>query len=148
MTAKEVISLLKLEPLPGEGGFFKETYRSANSTAIYYLITPETFSKLHRVKDDEVFHFYAGDPVEMIQLKNSGEFKLLSLGSRLARGEQPQVLVKAGTWQGSRLEKGGKWALLGTTVAPPFEFSGFELGNRDKLIAQFPEHAEMIEAFT
>jgi predicted cupin superfamily sugar epimerase len=104
MTAEEVIKKLDLVPLPEEGGFYRETYRdpvSFNgqlgirnySTCIYYLITPEEFSALHAVKSTEIFHFYAGSPVEMIQISPQGELKTIFLGREVENGQEPQVIV-------------------------------------------------------
>jgi predicted cupin superfamily sugar epimerase len=163
LTADEIKRLLGLEPLEPEGGFFAETYRSREilppgrspagtqarplSTAIYYLLEPGTFSALHRLRSDEVYHFYLGDPVEMLLLE-PGVGRVLRLGNDLAAGLRPQVVVPAGTWQGSRLESGGRWALLGTTMAPGFDVADFELGRRQELIAGWPALRERIEALT
>jgi uncharacterized protein len=164
LTAGDVKRLLGLEPLEPEGGCFAETYRSRESlppgtlpgqsaprplaTAIYYLVEPGTFSALHRLRSDEVFHFYLGDPVEMLQLGPGGDGRVLRLGTGLVTGERPQVVAPAGTWQGTRLVAGGRWALLGTTVAPGFDVADFELGRRADLIARWPAHREAIEALT
>ena len=164
--AKDLIAKLDLKPLPEEGGYYRETYRSdsgrvqANafgidapttrvaSTGIYYLVVPESFSALHRVKSDEMFHFYSGDPVEMIQIDDKGHLERFAIGSNIFAGEVPQVLVRRGVWQGLRLKSGGKWALMGTTVAPGFEFEDFEVGDRETLIKQFPQHKADIIRFT
>lgn len=160
-----IIKALGLQPLPGEGGYYRETYRSGTQvpipskngeepvtrhlgTAIYYFVTPKEFSALHKLTSDEVFHFYGGDPVEMLQISESGEVKTVILGSDVLAGHQPQVTVPAGTWQGTRLLKGGKYALLGTTVFPAFEFSDFELAKRAELSARFPQLAAQIKRFT
>ncbi|MCX7886829.1 MAG: cupin domain-containing protein [Verrucomicrobiae bacterium] len=144
MTAEQIIHTLKLTPLPHEGGFYAETYRSAFSTAIYYLLTPESFSALHRIRHDELFHFYLGDPVEMLQLWPDGAARTVILGSDLASGQRPQVLVPADVWQGARLLPGGAFALLGTTVAPPFDWSHFELAERQHLLNAYPDHRDAI----
>ncbi len=165
LTAQEVINRLQLVPLTIEGGYFRETYRSSlrfmphalppeyghersASTAIYYLLTPETYSAIHRVKSDELFHFYAGDPVEMLQLWPDGNAKTLLIGNDFAAGHSPQVAVPAGIWQGSRLVAGGKWALLGCTVAPGFEYADFEAASRDDLLRDYPSQGELIVALT
>lgn len=160
LTANEVIKKLDLKPLPEEGGYFRETYRCttvfnsgdgsprALSTAIYYLVVPESFSALHRIKSDEIFHFYAGNAVEMIQIDPSGKLSRLILGSDIANGESPQIVVPAGTWQALKLKQGGQWALMGTTVAPGFEFEDFELGNREEMILEFPQLSNNINSFT
>ena len=165
LTADQIIALLNLTPHPKEGGYFRETYRSSEATleralpsrykgmrsfatAIYYLLTPETFSAIHRLQSDEIFHFYLGDPVEMLQLWPDGSGKLIILGSDILRGMRPQVAVPRGVWQGARLRNGGKLALLGTTVSPGFEFADYESGHRDELIKSYPRFREWIIALT
>src|SRR5437899_709993 len=127
-SAEELIAHLKLQPHPKEGGYFRETYRAADrwpatalptcygsdrraSTAIYYLLTPTTFSALHRLQTDEVFHFYLGGPVRMLQLLPDGTGRTVVLGPDVLHGQQPQVVVPRGVWQGSFLELGGAFAL-------------------------------------
>ena len=152
-------------PLPGEGGYYRETYRSPveipesglpsgyrgarrASTAIYYLLTNETFSAMHRLRGDEAFHFYLGDPVEMLHLRPNGTGATITLGSGLQEGAHPQIIVPGGVWQGARMAAGGRYALLGCTVAPGFEFEDFELGKREDLVREYPAYAEMIRALT
>lgn len=164
-SADALIAALELKPHPREGGFFRETYRSADlfaaeqlptrygnprhaSTAIYYLLTPETFSALHRLQTDEVFHFYAGSPVRMLQLKPDGSGQELILGSNVMQGEQPQVVVPAGVWQGSCLAGKGEFALLGWTVAPGFEYADYEDGDRISLVQQYPGYRDLIQKLT
>jgi hypothetical protein len=163
MTAEEIIARLRLQPHPKEGGFSRETYRAdehiaaaalpdryrgtrALGTAIYYLLTPETCSALHRLRTDEIFHFHAGDPVEMLQLLSDGSGRTIILGADLAAGMEPQVIVPAGVWQGSRLQAGGAWALLGTTVAPGFEYEDYESADGATLHAAYPAFRSQIEA--
>ena len=165
MTADEIKQLLQLKPLSVEGGFFRETYRSrwhvaaeylpdgirgsrSIGTAIYYMITPETFSALHRLPGSEVFHFYLGDPAIMLQLLPDGSSQTITLGSDLARGEQPQVVVRGGVWQGCKLAPGGKFALMGTTMSPGFDYADYENGNREQLTAQYAGAAELIKEYT
>ena len=165
MTADEVKHLLQLEPLQAEGGFFRETYRSRRTvpeeylpggmrsprsigTAIYFMLTRESFSAQHRLPGTEIFHFYLGDPVIMLQLLPDGTSQTITLGPDLAGGQRPQVVVRGGVWQGSRLAPGGKFALLGTTMSPGFDYADFELGDREQLMAQYPGAAEMIRRFT
>jgi predicted cupin superfamily sugar epimerase len=165
LTAEDVVRLLDLAPHPSEGGHFRETYRSGllipgealssayagareASTAIYYLLTPTTFSAMHRLTGDEVFHFYLGDPVEMLQLYPDGTGRSVVLGTDLEQGMRPQVVVPGGVWQGARLAGGGRFALMGTTVAPGFSFEDFELGGRDALLREYPAHRQMILALT
>ena len=165
LTAQEIIARLGLRPHPEEGGFFAETYRAeerldgsalpsryaghrAVSTAIYYLLTPGTVSALHRLASDEVFHFYMGDPVEMLHLRPNGSHRLLILGQDLTANMAPQVVVPAGVWQGARLAAGGRWALLGCTVAPGFEFADYEHGRREPLARAYPAARDLIVALT
>jgi predicted cupin superfamily sugar epimerase len=165
LTADELIAALKLQSLPREGGYFRETYRSpdrlsaaalpdhhrsdkALSTAIYYLLTPQTFSALHRLPTDEVFHFYLGSPVQMLQLWPDGRGRVLILGPDVQTGQSPQTLVPRGTWQGSCLMPGGSYALLGTTMAPGFDFDDYEAANAEELIEAYPGHAELIRLLT
>ena len=165
MTPDDIRQLLRLEPLRVEGGFFRETYRSrwmvseeylpegmrgsrSIGTAIYFLLTPDTFSALHRMPGTEIFHFYLGDPVIMLQLHADGSWQTITLGSDLGAGQRPQVVVRGHAWQGSRLAPGGSWALMGTTMSPGFDYKDFELGVREQLIAQYPDLAEMIRQYT
>jgi predicted cupin superfamily sugar epimerase len=94
---------------------------------------------MHRLQSDEVFHFYAGDAVEMLQLRRGGRGARIVIGNELLRGQRPQAVVERGVWQGSRLVKGGRWALLGCTVSPGFEFEDYETGERAELSAGWPE---------
>jgi predicted cupin superfamily sugar epimerase len=165
MTADEVKQLLQLTPLEIEGGFFRDTYRShwrvtaeylpdgisgsrSIGTAIYYMITPETFSALHRLPGTEVFHFYLGDPVIMLQLLPDGSSRTVTLGSDLANGQQPQVVVRGLVWQGCKLAPGGRWALMGTTMSPGFDYADYENADREALIAQYPGAANNIRDYT
>jgi predicted cupin superfamily sugar epimerase len=164
-TAEELIAALGLRPLPREGGYFRETYRSADvlpaqalpprygrdkpaATAIYYLLTSQTCSALHRLPSDEIFHFYLGDPVTMLQLFPNAGGRVITLGPDLLAGQSPQVVVPRGVWQGSLLASGGVFALMGTTVAPGFDFADYEPGDRDQLSARYPEFADLIRRLT
>jgi predicted cupin superfamily sugar epimerase len=118
------------------------------STAIYYLLTPSTFSALHRLQSDEVFHFYVGGSVRMLQLLPDGTGRTIVLGPDLMAGQQVQAVVPRGIWQGSILEPGGAFALLGCTVAPGFEYADYETGTRLQLAAQYPAFAELIAKLT
>jgi uncharacterized protein len=159
MTANEIKTLLKLEPHPVEGGFYRRTYTSpgtvelprgkrAQGTTIYYLLESGTFSELHVLDSDEIFHFYLGDPVEMLQLYPGGSSAVLTLGPDLAAGQQVQVVVSAGVWQGTRLVGDGKVALLGCTVTPGFDFSDYRNAQCAELAAKWPSQAERIRALT
>lgn len=159
-TAEELIVALGLSPLPDEGGFYRVTYESELTvpvgtnasrrcgSAIYYLITPEAFSALHRLRSPELFHFYLGDPLDMVQLHPDGSGRRLQIGNDIAAGERPQVLVPAHVWQGTCLREGGSYALLGTTMSPAFDQQEFELGRRDALSAVYPEFRAEIERLT
>lgn len=165
--AEEIIRALALEPLPIEGGFFRESHRSRESisgsalppgyprdarrslaTCIYYLLTPETFSEMHRLPADEVYHVYKGGPVRMLQLLADGSGQEVLLGNSVLAGNQPQVIVPAGVWQGSLLEPGVDFALMGTTMTPGFDFADYERGPRAELLARYPAHGELITRLT
>jgi predicted cupin superfamily sugar epimerase len=165
LTTQEIIQRLQLEPLAGEGGYFRETYRSKLTipsnvlpdsydgnrqitTAMFYLLTPEPFSAMHRLPGDEIFHFYLGDAVEMLQLHPDGTGEIVMIGNDIVAGMRPQVLVPGGSWQGSRLQPGGRFALMGTTMAPGFEFGDYTSGRRAELVAQYPDYIELITALT
>ena len=166
-SADELIAFLKLQPHPKEGGFFRETYRAGESiavaglpeqryrsarshcTAIYYLLTPGTFSALHRVASDEIFHFYLGDPVRMLQLTPEDSGRTIVFGQDLLAGQQVQVVVPRGVWQGSMLEPGGRFALFGCTVAPGFDYADYEGARAAReLLARHPEFADLITQLT
>lgn len=152
----EIVALVEglgLRPHP-EGGYFVETYRHERTagnrslkTAIYFLVTAKSPSRMHRVSSDEIWHFYRGDPLEMLQLDGEGS-RTVTIGSAVERGERPQVLVRAGVWQGVRVKPGGRYALVGATVSPGFDFADFELGERDALVRAFPQSADLIRALT
>jgi uncharacterized protein len=159
MTADEIKALLHLEPHPVEGGWYRRTYTSAVSvallggvrpygTAIYYLLEEGTFSEMHMLASDEIFHFYLGDPVEMLFLLSDGSSARVTLGPDLAAGQRPQVLVPAGVWQGTRLLEGARVALLGCTVTPGFDFADYRSGKYEELARQWPTEKERIRALT
>jgi uncharacterized protein len=159
MTAAEVKALLNLAPHPIEGGYFRRTYTSpgtvdlprgtrATSTAIYYLLEPGTFSEMHVLDSDEMFHFCLGDPVEMLQLHPNGHSVLFTLGADIAAGQHVQLTVPAGVWQGTRLIGDGKAALLGCTVTPGFDFADYRNASAEELIAKWPDQAERIRVLT
>lgn len=160
--ADEIIRLLGLQPHPKEGGWFLESWRSRETlsnhclpsrygadrqigTAIYYLLKESSVSALHRLKSEEIFHFYLGDPVEMLQLHEDGGSSRLLLGTDLSSGQRPQVRVPAESWQGARLAKGGRFALLGCTVAPGFDYADYEHASDESgLVGKWPEHEALI----
>lgn len=165
LTAEAIIKKLRLKPLTVEGGYYRETYRSSETvaqhalpgrygrgkcfgTAIYYLLTPDIFSALHQVKSDETFHFYLGDPVEMLQLGPEGNGTIYTLGQDILRGQLAQITVSRKMWQGCRLKAGGKFALMGTTVSPGFDFSDYTEGSREELMEEYPRYKKYIVSLT
>ncbi|HEV2214282.1 MAG TPA: cupin domain-containing protein [Terracidiphilus sp.] len=159
MIAAEIKSLLGLEPHPIEGGSFRRTYTSSAAvnlargvrpagTAIYYLLEAGTFSEMHVLTSDEIFHFYLGDPVEMLQLLPDGGSAVFTLGTDLKAGQRVQLVVPAGVWQGTRLIGDGKLALLGCTVTPGFDFADYRNAPVEELIAKWPQEADRIRALT
>jgi hypothetical protein len=151
--AEQLIAALQLAPLPREGGFFRATWRSPTASAIFFLLTPQNFSALHRLEQDEVWFFHAGDRVEHLRLDPStGAAHRGRMGPGVLAGDQPQVLVPAGWWQGARIDPSGPgrhgYALFSCTVSPPWEESGFTLGERAELQRAFPAHAELISRLT
>ena len=163
MDVSELIRRLNLAPLPIEGGYFRQTWVSGDlvsipryasprpaGTAIYYLLTsdPDSFSAMHRLATDEVYHFYLGDPVEMLLLPENTPGDRIILGPDLFAGQHVQYVAPRYVWQGSRVLPGGRFALLGTTMAPGFDPADFTLGNRAQLLRQFAAHADLIRALT
>lgn len=159
MTAAEIKSLLQLVPHPAEGGFFRRTYASAlqveaaqgarpAGTAIYYLLEENAFSEMHMLASDEIFHFYLGDPLEMLQLYPDGRSAVFALGPHLAVGQHVQLQVPAGVWQGMRLTGGGTVALVGCTVTPGFDYADYRSGECAELISKWPHQAKRIRALT
>ena len=167
--AEFYISSLGLIAHP-EGGYFKETFRSevelsANalpahfggmrsaSTAIYFLLTTARASSFHRIESDEVWHFYAGDPLEVFGIHPDGRLEVWLLGGPETEGASFQATVPAGIWFGSAVKNTGDpnsdhFSLCGCTVAPGFDFDGFELADRQGLLAEFPQHADLITKLT
>lgn len=165
ISKEDVIEKMQLIPLPEEGGFYRETYRNKSmipgeifeearpgsrnlSTAIFYMITQDEFSALHRLPGDEIFHFYGGSSVEMFIIYPDGKGEVVVLGGDFMKNEQLQFLVPAGSWQGLRISKHGEWALLGTTMAPGFAFEDFEIGPRNTLLEEYPKYSDLIVRYT
>jgi hypothetical protein len=161
MTAEQIIKHYKMQPLRQEGGFYIETYRAAQvlkkeilpadisgdrsmSSHILYLLTAKTVSLMHRLKYDEMFHFYLGNPVTMLQLHPDGSSEVITLGHDILYEQQVQVLVPKGTWQGAFIQPGGKFSLMGCSVAPGFDETDFEIGDRETLLAKYPDMREII----
>lgn len=157
----DLVQRLELSPHP-EGGFYKQTYKDdgkvtgydgiglnsphAASTAIYFLMTEGNFSALHRLKQDEVWHFYEGSSLSVHVIEADGTHREIRLGSNLDAGEMYQAIVKRGTIFGSCVDEG--YALVGCTVAPGFEFEDFELIPKEELLEAYPEHQQLIEKLT
>jgi uncharacterized protein len=159
MTADEIKALLGLEPHPIEGGVFRRTYTCSRTidsengprnigSAIYYLLETGTFSELHVLASDEIFHFYLGDPVEMLQLHPDGRSEIFVLGPDLPAGQHVQLVVPAGVWQGTRLLNEGKVALLGCSVAPGFDYADYRSAPYADLVAKWPDQSDRIRALT
>lgn len=164
-SAEQIIEMFGMKPLADEGGYYVETYRCDGQiarahlpagytgdrsfgSAILYLLTPKAFSRMHRVRSDEVFHFYLGDPVTMLQLHSDGSSEVVTLGQDILRGQRVQAVVPRGSWQGCVLDAGGDFALMGTTVSPGFEFADFEVGDRELLVGLYAEQEELIVRLT
>jgi uncharacterized protein len=141
-----IAHLLGLEPLPGEGGLFRQTYADAHSSVIYFMLLAPDFSALHALQGVETYHWYAGSPLRMLLLHPGGRIEQPVLGPEVATGARPQIVVPAGVWQGS--SPLGEWTLAGTTMAPPFEWSAFRLGQRAELLAGWPLAEPRIRALT
>lgn len=154
-TAADVIRLLQLEPLLEEGGMFRSTYWTEQmaedrnmGSAIYYFLADQAFSHLHRLAADEVYHFYYGDPVELVELLPDGSFRTVILGTDIMNGQRLQYVVKAGSWQGSQLVTGGEYAIMGTTMSPGYGAGDYEHAVREKLVSHYPEAKDLIEQLT
>ena len=158
------IEKLELEAHP-EGGYFRQTYKAdvmvakealpagfagdrAVSTAIYFLLERENFSAFHRLRSDELWHFYAGDPLVVHVIEPEGEYSRILLGRDLDAGQVLQAVVRAGCWFASHVADWKSFAVVGCTVAPGFEFEDFEMGQREDLTATYPQHGGLIERLT
>lgn len=162
--AQRIVHRFGLLPHP-EGGYFKEIYRSGLSvqpvsretrpestrragTLIYFLLAEQQFSAFHRVRGaDEIWHLYAGGPLELHVIDHEGRYIPQTLTTDLERGE-PASVVGAGWWQAARLAPGVPWAFCGCTVSPGFEFSDFEMPPAEELIEAHAEHETIIRALT
>jgi len=154
---KFLIEKLNLKPHP-EGGWFGETYRSIEkvgekeksrnlSTAIYFLLEKGQFSALHKIKSDEIWHFYKGYPLEIFWIDPSGKWNTQLLGNDLLKNELPQFTIQAGLWFGSRPAKRSDYSLVGCTVSPGFDFADFQLAEKEELLKQYPHLQKEIETF-
>jgi uncharacterized protein len=160
MTADNLIKHLQLQPHP-EGGYFKETYRSAGiiplqslsqnfsgdrsySTAIYFLLQQGDYSAFHKIESDECWHFYEGSSLLIHVIDAEGNYSCVRLGRNLDKGEVFQFVVPAGNWFASEPAPGTAFSLVGCTVAPGFDFADFEMANAETLSKKYPKHNSLI----
>lgn len=160
----EIAKQLGLQPHP-EGGYYKEVYRSAGviqqatmsgifsgdrnyATSIYFMLVGGNFSAFHRIKSDELWHFYDGDACTVYVIHLNGEFEAIRLGRDIASGEVYQAVVPAGAWFASECVNPNGFSLTGCTVSPGFDFADFEMAEREGLIKEYPQHAEVINRLT
>jgi uncharacterized protein len=158
------IEKLALEPHP-EGGYFRQTYRAdfsipqnalppgftgarPASTAIYFLLEGENFSAFHRLRSDELWHFYIGGALTVHMIERDGSYSEIQVGNNPERAEVLQAVVKAGCWFASRVRDPSTYALVGCTVSPGFDFADFELAKRHELADRYPQHRNLIEKLT
>lgn len=163
MNAPELVRHFGMSPHP-EGGFYRETYRSAGSipaealpsafsgarsysTAILFLLRQGDVSRLHRIRQDELWHFYLGDPLRLVMISPEGRPEEVVLGQDVTRGQHLQWAVPAGYWFGAAPAPESAFSLIGCTVAPGFDFADFELGEREALLRLFPDARELVERF-
>jgi len=161
---EDIVDSLQMKPHP-EGGFYKETYRSKEivpqnvlgngfsgdrncCTAIYFLLTSKNFSAFHRIKQDELWHYYYGSSLYVHVIDKEGRYAKYKVGMDLDAGEFPQLLVPAGCWFASSVKGIDEYSLVGCTVSPGFDFDDFELAERKVLIKEFPDHSKVITQFT
>ena len=163
-TAEYWIERLEMQSHP-EGGYFREMYRSDEkisknalpsrykgdrnfSTSIYFLLKQDQFSNFHRIKSDETWHFYQGDPLELYVINPDGGLNKNLLGPELDQKQYMQLTIPRGHWFGGKVKAGGSYTLVGCTVAPGFHFDDFEMGKRNKLTNLFPQHEHIIKELT
>lgn len=161
--AKHYVDALQLMPHP-EGGWYKETYRSSGvvprtvlenfegdrpySTAIYFLLTDTNYSAFHRIKSDEMWHFYDGDGLIIHELTTDGTYREHRLGLNVSLSERPQLAILANSWFASEVMTPGSWCLVGCTVSPGFDFADFEMGTADLLLETYPKQGSLIGRLT
>lgn len=163
-TAQDWIDHLDLDAHP-EGGYFRETYRIDESipaealpdrfdggrnvaALIYFLLPADAFSALHRIQQDEMWHFYAGAPITLHQIGPDKDYRTHTLGRAVTEGQQLHTVVPAGAWFGATVEADAGYGLVGCTTAPAFEFADFELADRAALTEAYPQHRAIIERLT
>ena len=162
-SATDYIERLQLQPHP-EGGYYRQTYVSEEqlnaaalpprfggdrfvSTAIYFLLEGKDYSAFHRIKSDEIWHFYSGGPLHIYVIHPTGESEVLKLGNDLQNGYSFQQIVKAGCWFASKPASENSFSLVGCTVAPGFDFADFEMAKREELLRVYPQHHEWVMQF-
>lgn len=153
VTPEDLVARYGLRPLPREGGLFRRTWAGPDrpdgrpeGTAIVVLLTGADYSALHRLPTDEVWHFYLGDPLELLLLAPDGSSRTAVLGPDVPSGQHPQLTVPARTWMGGRVAAGGAWTFLGCTMAPGFTEEDYEHGDAAELTARYPAQAARIAA--
>lgn len=164
MSISHIIESLGLLAHP-EGGFYKETYRSKGyihksalpksfggnrsyATGIYFLLSSDNFSAFHRIKQDEMWHFYQGSPLIVHVIYPDGNYVAHEVGMDIEQNQFPQLVVPAGCWFASSVKNPNSYSLVGCTVSPGFDFKDFELADKAQLITSFPEHSAVIEKYT
>ncbi len=160
MKAEHWVKKLSLEEHP-EGGYFRQTYKSdmqftlpgydgprSAGTAIYYLLKSGQLSAFHRLKSDEVWHFYTGSALALHLIDTGGRLGRVLLGNDFSRGQAFQAVVRAGTWFATSVVRQRSYSLVGCTVAPGFEYRDWELGDRETLVREYPAHRKTIEKYT
>lgn len=165
LTAADVIRILDLEPLPVEGGYFRPTYSGEPqlpaavlppaintdrpiTSVIYYFLTADTKSRLHRLLTDEMWHFYLGDSVDLYLFWPCNDYTKFALGHDLLQGQTVQAVVPAHCWFGARLQTRGQWALMACSLAPAYSDKDFSLPDAAEfaaLLARFPAHKKILE---
>ena len=161
---KKIIETLGLQPHP-EGGYFKETYRSEEiipqgvlpkdfegsrnyCTSIYYLLQSGDFSAFHKIRQDEIWHFYIGSPIELYMISEAGHLTKVRVGNDIVNGQIPQFIVPKNHWFAATVAEKDSFSLIGCTVSPGFDFKDFTLATREELVEMFPQHQDIIKTFT
>lgn len=161
---EELIERFSLSPHP-EGGYFKETYRSVGeidsksldlnyngkrsySTCIYFLLTSDTFSAFHKIKQDEIWHFYSGSPIKLYIISEDGEYSEQIIGANFTEGQVPQFVVPGNHWFAAKTIDPNSYSFVGCTVSPGFDFEDFELPSQKELLEKFPKHEALIRKLT
>ena len=164
LSVEEIITTLDLKPHP-EGGYFRETYRSEEfisksnlsedfqgsrnySTSIYYLLESKDFSAFHKINQDEIWHFYSGNSIELHCISEEGKLTSVIIGKDITKGEVPQYIVPKHHWFAAKVVKSNTYALVGCTVSPGFDFKDFELASYHTLSKKYPKYESLIKEFT